>query len=54
MLNSIVVVEIWRHQLVVTISFFSDDMTIVSAGFIIKNLEVEPVAALLEADTIFL
>ena len=44
----IVLVVIWGHQLLVTRPFFSDDMKMVSAGFIINNLEVDPVAALLE------
>ena len=40
--------DIWGHQLVATRPFFSDDTMIIRAGFIINNLEVNPVAEFLE------
>ena len=46
--GSIAAMEIWGHQLVVTIPLFIDDTMIFSSVFIIKNLEVNPVTTLLE------
>ena len=48
-ISSIAKVDIWGHQLAVTRPLFRDDTMILSADFIINNLEVDPVAALLEA-----
>ena len=48
LLGDIAAVDIWGYELIVKRPFFSDDMKICSAGFIVDNLEVDPVAVSLK------